>query len=281
MARNHSCSGARRHGTAAPRSRVTCTHGRVHTLSPSSGTWCLARAGPQGPAQGISRRHRASTALLGPWATPPMTKSRLGAGQLEQEQRPVGMGGSGSHFFRERLNPSTESSGQDWFPAGDGTASASPAALPAAFALPVPRHTPLMPQLEPPAVAGPRALGCGGSGIPGAISRGTRGLAAFPWGGLPAPMPHCGLCPCASTPQPPPRDKGGQLQPQQHSEATPRCRDPTSTACLPHHLLLPCGRRSGLPRASSAGSGSPRCRAGGAAAGAGLPGQPSPLHPHC
>lgn len=59
----------------------------------------MAGAGPRGPTQGTSRRHRASTAPLGPWATPPMTKSKLGAGQLEQEQRPVGMGGSGSHFF--------------------------------------------------------------------------------------------------------------------------------------------------------------------------------------
>lgn len=74
--------------------------------------------------QGASRRQRASTAPLGPWATPPMTKSRSGAGQLEQEQRPVGMGGSSSHLFRVRLNPSTESSGHDWFPARDGMASA-------------------------------------------------------------------------------------------------------------------------------------------------------------
>lgn len=91
-----------------------------------SGTWYSAKAGPQGPAQGMSRRHRASTAPLGPWATPPMTKSRLGVGQLEQEQRPVGMGGSGSHFFCDRLNPSTETSGQDWFPAGNRKASAPP-----------------------------------------------------------------------------------------------------------------------------------------------------------
>lgn len=99
MARNCSCSGTWHHRTAAPRNRVTRMHGCLHTLSPSSGTWCMAGAGPPGPAQGTSRRHRASTALLGPWATPPMTKSKLGAGQLEQEQRPVGMGGSGSHFF--------------------------------------------------------------------------------------------------------------------------------------------------------------------------------------
>lgn len=128
-------SEARREATAAPAPGVmgwqlpgagSPTHGFVHTLSPSSGTWCSAGAGPRGPAQGTSRRHRASTAPLGPWATPPMTKSRLGARQLEQEQRPVGMGGSGSHFFRERLNPSAEPSGQDWFPVGDGLASAPP-----------------------------------------------------------------------------------------------------------------------------------------------------------
>ena len=133
-ARNRGCSGARRHGTAAPQSRVTRTHRCLHTPSPSSGTWCSAGAGPRGSAQGASRRHRASQAPLGPWATPPMTKNRLGARQLEQEQRPVGMGGSSSHFFCERLNPSTESSGQDWFPAGDRTASA----LPTSQALPFP-----------------------------------------------------------------------------------------------------------------------------------------------
>lgn len=124
-------------------------HGCLYTLFPSSGTWYLARAGPQGPAQGASRRHRASTAPLGPWATPPMMRSRLGVGQLEQEQRPVGMGGSGSHFFCERLKASTESSGQDWFPVGDRMASAPPASFPTSQVLPSPLHTPLMPQPEP------------------------------------------------------------------------------------------------------------------------------------
>lgn len=42
----------------------------------------------------------------------------------------MGMEGSGSHFFCERLNPSTESSGQDWFPVEDRTSSA-PVQLPA------------------------------------------------------------------------------------------------------------------------------------------------------
>lgn len=99
-----------------------------------------------GLSQGTSRRHRASTAPLGPCATPPMTKSRPGAEQLEQEQRPVGMGGSGSHLFRERLNPSTESRGHDWFPVRDGTASAP---LCAPQALPYPVQRLLMPQLNP------------------------------------------------------------------------------------------------------------------------------------
>lgn len=36
----------------------------------------------------------------------------------------MGMGGNSSHLFRVRLNPSTESSGHDWFPARDGMASA-------------------------------------------------------------------------------------------------------------------------------------------------------------
>lgn len=99
-----------------------------------------------GLSQGTSRRHRASTAPLGPCATPPMTKSRPGAEQLEQEQRPVGMGGSGSHLFRERLNPSTESRGHDWFPAREGTASAPPCTP---QALPFPAQRLLMPQLNP------------------------------------------------------------------------------------------------------------------------------------
>lgn len=40
----------------------------------------------------VSGKHRASTALLGPWATPPMTKSMLDIWRRAEEQRAVGIG---------------------------------------------------------------------------------------------------------------------------------------------------------------------------------------------
>lgn len=77
----------------------------------------------QGPRriQTPSRRHRASTAWLGPCATPPMTNSRGPACRLEQEQRAVGMAGSTAQRRRARLKPSAEPSGHGWFPVGDSS----------------------------------------------------------------------------------------------------------------------------------------------------------------
>lgn len=48
----------------------------------------------------VSCKHRASTALLGPWATPPMRKSMLVVCRRDEEQRAVGMGATYSqHRF--------------------------------------------------------------------------------------------------------------------------------------------------------------------------------------
>lgn len=95
----------------------------------------------------------------------------------------MGMGGSSSHFFSERLNPSTESSGQDWFPVDDRMISApvqiTPPTPGSAFP---PSH---------PFDASTGDLGCTGSEIPEAISGGTRGLAESPQGQMLALMPHC------------------------------------------------------------------------------------------
>lgn len=105
--------------------------------------------------------------------------------------------------------------------------------------------------------------------IPDAISWGTGGLAVSPQAELPAPMLHCGLCPCSHHQ----RIKEGSSHP------TGLRNNATLQGSDQHHLPSPsppppCSRRSGSPWVISVGFGSSRCRAGGAADGAGPLGSP-------
>lgn len=60
--------------------------------------------------------HRASTASLRPWLTPPTARRQFLTTMLEQAQRGVGMAGSTSHLFFPGWNASAVSRTVGWFP---------------------------------------------------------------------------------------------------------------------------------------------------------------------